>query len=201
MSRVRADTKEYHKNGIVACSTVTVDGFLRFLVQVRTYIDQSGNEKWFLSFPRRKQGGQWEDILRMDEELKEEITREVLGSLKEKVASEFHFPDIENVRMTLTNTGNIRTGKMIVRAVATVEIAGIAIKGITVKETDKGMIVNMPQYQTASGEYRDAVYGCVKKAQDMIREAVLDEYEKMTEKNVPKFGTKEGGAQNGGSKD
>lgn len=193
MGRVCADTKEYHKNGIVACSTVTVDGFLRFLVQIRTYIDQSGNEKWFLSFPRRKQGGQWEDILRMDEELKKEITREVLRSLKEKVASELHLPDIENVRMTLTNTGNIRIGKMIVRAVATVEIAGITIKGITVKETDKGMIVNMPQYQTESGAYRDAVYGCVKKAQDMIREAVMDEYQKMTRKNVSKSGTEEGG--------
>lgn len=174
MGRVQADVQEYNKNGIIASAAVTIDHTIRFGVKIRTHRDGDGKEQWFLSYPRRKNGEGWEDVVIPDDSLREEISKCILSEYKNK-----YFPEpqeAEVVCITRINQEKPLSGGVVVRAMATVRAAGLTIKGISVKETEKGLFVNMPQYQTASGEFRDAVYGCTKEARKKIEQTVLAAY-------------------------
>ena len=60
--------------------------------------------------------------------------------------------------------------------VATVSVCGLTIRGITVKEGEHGLFVNMPQYRTEDGKYKDLVYGTSRRMQQKIARAVLEAY-------------------------
>lgn len=174
MGRVQADVQEYNKNGIVASAEVTIDHAIRFVVNIRTHKDENGKEQWFLSYPRRRSGEGWEDAVIPDEDLREEILKCILSEYKDKYLLEPEEPEV--VCITRINQKKPLNGRMIVRGMATVRAAGLTIKGITVKETEKGLFINMPQYQTRAGAFRDAVYGCTKETRKKIEQAVLDAY-------------------------
>lgn len=174
MGRVQADVHEYNKNGIIAVATVTIDHAIRFVVKIRTHKDGSGEEHWFLSYPRRKRGEGWEDAVIPDENLRKDILECVLKEYRDK-----YFPEPEEaevVSITRINQEQPLDGGVVVRGMATVRIAGLTIKGLGIKETEKGLFVNMPQYQTDSGKFKDVVYGCTKEARQKIKQAVLDAY-------------------------
>lgn len=72
--------------------------------------------------------------------------------------------------------------------VASIQVLGLTIHGITIKQGQKGYFINMPQYKKADG-YHDVIYATGKVMQEKIAEAVLKEYKKTI--NVPNFGTKQ----------
>ncbi len=177
--RIRVELREYNRNGIEAIATVTVDGSIRFLVNIRSYQDQDTKEqKYFFAYPRRKQGEEWQNVLRLEEELRKEVETAIGEALKEEVLNELHLPDITGVTVIPVNQRKERQGNMIIRGIADVQFAGITIKGITIKETQQGYLVNMPQYQNAEGQFRDMVYSTSSQLRRKIRDEILEEYER-----------------------
>ncbi len=164
------------EEGTWAFGTVTVDGCLRFQVQIRSYVDpKQGERKSFLSFPRRKSGGTWEDAVHPDKGLLEEIRRAVGESLKKEIRKELHLPEVEDVQVSTLPPGRGRAC-----ALATVRICGLTVRGISIKEGEKGFFINMPQYRRDDGTYGDMVYGTCKAMQEKIERAVLESYSRKT---------------------
>ena len=179
-------------DGVLAYGFVTVDKLIRFPVQMRKYRDQNNEEKSFLSFPRRqtKEGG-WEDVVHPDPEMRAAITEAVGEAIKEKVAKDIYMPEIDSVEVTPLKRPASH-GSVYICGVATVRVGGLTIKGITVKQGEKGLFCSMPQYRSLDGQYHDIVYGTTKAMQDEISEAVLGRYKEigldhgknLTEKSV-----------------
>ena len=61
--------------------------------------------------------------------------------------------------------------------IATVEVCGLTIKGVTVKQGQDGLFCNLPQYYSEKDGYRDVIRPTSKRIREAITEAVLQEYE------------------------
>lgn len=182
--KLDAQAKICGSGGIGAVAEVTLDGCIRFGVMLRSSIDEeTKKEKAFLSYPRRLRKGEWQDVLLADEVLKQHITTAVGNAIKEEVTEE-RLPPVTKVTLIPINQGKLLTGNMIVRGMADVEIGDLTIRGVSLKETVKGYLVNMPQYRTDSGEYRNMVDIISGSMMQRIKEAVLSEYAARTGQEV-----------------
>ncbi|MFV0362581.1 MAG: septation protein SpoVG family protein [Suipraeoptans sp.] len=164
------------KENEVAFGTVTVDNCIKFPVQVREYMDKETTEKkWFLSYPRKTNGeGEYEDVVYPSSVvLRQEIYEAVMITLKYDITKDVCLPDVEKVHMTVLNHEQSHT-----KALATITINGLVLKGISVVEGSKGLFVKMPQFMKSDGEYKDIVYGTSKAMQDKITTNVLQTYDK-----------------------
>jgi len=82
-------------------------------------------------------------------------------------------------------------------AFASVTVADlVAISGVRVVDSEKGLFVSMPQAKDAQGEYRDIAFPVMKGLRQEISKAVLDAYaaekEKVQEKPSVKDQMKDG---------
>ncbi len=178
--RIRIPKEE--KSGVFVYAVVTVDDFIRFQVRGQKYPDrETGEEKSFYAYPSQKRGEDWQNVVLADEELKKQIQEAIGEKIKETVLkSSFDYLEkITNVSVNPVNQEKELTDKVIVRAMADVEISGLTIKGITLKESEKGFFINMPQYQDGTGAYSDLVYGVTAESQKALKEAVLTEYQRV----------------------
>lgn len=170
-----------NQGDVMAFGTVTIAGAIRFMVQMRKYITDRGEEKIFLRYPQRKTGDEWQDVIRPCRELKDEIQKNVVESIKRELVRDFRLPEIEDVRVeTVEDAGNVQKKSVVTCGMASVLVSGLWIDGITIKRGTKGLFINMPQYRQPNGIYRDLIYAVTKKMQQDISDAVIGIYKEIT---------------------
>lgn len=163
---------------VVAYGTVTVDACIRFPLRIRKYVDKGdGKEKSFVSFPRRKTWDGWEDAVRPEPERREQIVNAAWEAVKRDFSRDLNLPEVEAVDVTPLPDPYEGEARARIVGVATVSVCGLTIRGITVKEGEHGLFVNMPQYRTEDGKYKDLVYGTSRRMQLKIARAVTEAYE------------------------
>ena len=121
--------------------------------------------------------------------IKEEIEKAVGEKIKEEMRKEFVSSRDRNTSISPIVPRYPPNAKAYICGVASVQLLGLTINGITIKKGQRGYFINMPQYKSSDG-YHDVIYAIGKAMQKKISECVLQEYQKIM--GVPNFGT-EGG--------
>lgn len=177
-----------YDSDVWAYGMVTLENIIRFPVQLRKFKNKdTGEETSFLSYPRKERCGKWESILVPDKKLREEIEKAVGEKIKEEMKKDFYLPEIEILSISPIVPRYPPNAKAYICGVASIQVLGLTIHGITIKQGQKGYFINMPQYEK-EGRYHDVVYATGKPLQEKIAETVIKEYKKII--NVPNFGTK-----------
>lgn len=167
--------KQEQENGVWAYGEVTVDQLLTFQVRVLTCTKENGEKTSFVTYPRRQRNGKWEDLVRPDKELREAVTKAVHQAIQNEITKDLHLPEVTVLHMTKLP---VRKDQAVpILAVATVEVLGLTVSGITVKQGKDGLFCNMPQYYSEKKGYRDVVHGTTKRMQEAVFEKVLATYE------------------------
>lgn len=167
--------KQEHEDGVWAYGEVTVDQLMTFQVRVLTCTKENGEKSSFVTYPRRQRNGKWEDLVRPDKELREAVTKAVHQAIQNEITKDLHLPEVTVLHMTKLP---VRKDQAVpILAVATVEVLGLTVSGITVKQGKDGLFCNMPQYYSEKKGYRDVVHGTTKRMQEAVFEKVLATYE------------------------
>lgn len=160
----------------VASGWVEIENCIKFPIRVRKYKNEEGEEKMFVTYPQRKNGAKYEGIIYPhDRAVRKEIEARVLEEVGNEVVKDINLPSVEAVRVSLVKQMQMKEAAVKLRGVATLKIAGMTINGITIKEGQKGLFVQMPQYKSG-GEYKDTVYGTNAGIHALIKEEVLKAY-------------------------
>lgn len=171
--------KQEQEDGVWAYGEVTVNQLLTFQVRVLTCTKANGEKSSFVTYPRRQRNGKWEDLVRPEKELREAVTKAVHQAIQNEITKDLHLPEIKVLHLTKLPVRKDQTVPIL--AVATVEMLGLTVSGITVKQGRDGLFCNMPQYYSEKKGYRDVVHGTTKRMQQAVFETVLAAYE-MAEK-------------------
>ena len=100
--------------------------------------------------------------------------------MKVEVVKDLHLPEIEEVIVTpICPYKSKQNAKAVICGLATIKVCGLTIKGITVKQGEKGLFINMPQCLTGNQKYKDIVYATTRAMQDKITQSVLDTYQEV----------------------
>lgn len=167
--------KQEQEDGVWAYGEVTVDQLMTFQVRVLTCTKENGEKTSFVTYPRRQRNGKWEDLVRPDKELREAVTKAVHQAIQNEITKDLHLPEVTVLHMTKLP---VRKDQAVpILAVATVEVLGLTVSGITVKQGKDGLFCNMPQYYSEKKGYRDVVHGTTKRMQEAVFEKVLATYE------------------------
>lgn len=167
--------KQEQEDGVWAYGEVTVDQLMTFQVRVLTCTKENGEKSSFVTYPRRQRNGKWEDLVRLDKELREAVTKAVHQAIQNEITKDLHLPEVTVLHMTKLP---VRKDQAVpILAVATVEVLGLTVSGITVKQGKDGLFCNMPQYYSEKKGYRDVVHGTTKRMQEAVFEKVLATYE------------------------
>ena len=167
--------KQEQEDGVWAYGEVTVDQLMTFQVRVLTCTKENGEKTSFVTYPRRQRNGKWEDLVRPDKELREAVTKAVHQAIQNEITKDLHLPEVTVLRVTKLPVKKDQTVPIL--AVATVEVLGLTVSGITVKQGKDGLFCNMPQYYSEKKGYRDVVHGTTKRMQEAVFEKVLATYE------------------------
>lgn len=167
--------KQEQEDGVWAYGEVTVDQLMTFQVRVLTCTKENGEKSSFVTYPRRQRNGKWEDLVRPDKELREAVTKAVHQAIQNEITKDLHLPEVTVLHMTKLP---VRKDQAVpILAVATVEVLGLTVSGITVKQGKDGLFCNMPQYYSEKKGYRDVVHGTTKRMQEAVFEKVFATYE------------------------
>lgn len=167
--------KQEQEDGVWAYGEVTVDQLMTFQVRVLTCTKENGEKSSFVTYPRRQRNGKWEDLVRPDKELREAVTKAVHQAIQNEITKDLHLPEVTVLHMTKLP---VRKDQAVpILAVATVEVLGLTVSGITVKQGKDGLFCNMPRYYSEKKGYRDVVHGTTKRMQEAVFEKVLATYE------------------------
>ena len=167
--------KQEQEDGVWAYGEVTVDQLMTFQVRVLTCTKENGEKSSFVTYPRRQRNGKWDDLVRPDKELREAVTKAVHQAIQNEITKDLHLPEVTVLHMTKLP---VRKDQAVpILAVATVEVLGLTVSGITVKQGKDGLFCNMPQYYSEKKGYRDVVHGTTKRMQEAVFEKVLATYE------------------------
>lgn len=167
--------KQEQEDGVWAYGELTVDQLMTFQVRVLTCTKENGEKSSFVTYPRRQRNGKWEDLVRPDKELREAVTKAVHQAIQNEITKDLHLPEVTVLHMTKLP---VRKDQAVpILAVATVEVLGLTVSGITVKQGKDGLFCNMPQYYSEKKGYRDVVHGTTKRMQEAVFEKVLATYE------------------------
>ncbi|RGC75431.1 hypothetical protein DW667_06415 [Coprococcus sp. AM25-15LB] len=166
--------KQEQEDGVWAYGEVTVDQLMTFQVRVLTCTKENGEKTSFVTYPRRQRNGKWEDLVRPDKELREAVTKAVHQAIQNEITKDLHLPEVTVLHMTKLPVRKDQTVPIL--AVATVEVLGLTVSGITVKQGKDGLFCNMPQYYSEKKGYRDVVHGTTKRMQEAVFEKVLATY-------------------------
>ena len=167
--------KQEQEDGVWAYGEVTVDQLMTFQVRVLTCTKENGEKSSFVTYPRRQRNGKWEDLVRPDKELREAVTKAVHQAIQNEITKDLYLPEVTVLHMTKLPVKKDQTVPIL--AVATVEVLGLTVSGITVKQGKDGLFCNMPQYYSEKKGYRDVVHGTTKRMQEAVFEKVLATYE------------------------
>mgnify|MGYP000282026079 CR=1 FL=1 len=154
---------------------VTVERLFTFQVRVLKHRKENGEEVSFVSFPRRKVQGRWEDAVHPSQELRERIAEVVNQEIRKEIIKDLELPEIVVQSMSLFPVQPKKTVSIV--GIATVEVCGLTIKGVTVKQGQDGLFCNLPQYYSEKEGYRDVIRPTSKRIREAISETVLQEYQ------------------------
>ena len=134
----------------------------------------AGIKEAFVSFPRRKQGERWEDLVIVEDSLRNQITEAVREAIQMEITKDLYLPTIEVVHLQVFPQGK----KPHLVGEATIRVLGVTVKGILLKQGKYGMFCQMPQYYSEKKGYQDVIYSPSKRLRDAIFQAVLETYQK-----------------------
>ncbi len=137
--------------------------------------EREWEEVSFVSFPRRKVQGRWEDVVHPSQELRERIAEVVNQEIRKEIIKDLELPEIVVQSMSLFPVQPKKTVSIV--GIATVEVCGLTIKGVTVKQGQDGLFCNLPQYYSEKEGYRDVIRPTSKRIREAISETVLQEYQ------------------------
>lgn len=179
---IEADIHLPQEGDVWAFGMVTVDQCIKFPVQVRKYRDKENEEeKSFISYPRREGKNGWEDVVHPSPDMRERITCAVGEAIRRELMKDLHLPEPNLVEVTPVDTARYpQNMKAKICGMATIQICDLTIKGLTIKQGERGLFVNMPQYKNGDGTYKDVAYATSKAMKEKIEKAVLDTYAKKT---------------------
>ena len=75
--------------------TITLDQLLTFQIRILTCEKGAGIKEAFVSFPRRKQGERWEDLVIVEDSLRNQITEAVREAIQMEITKDLYLPKIE----------------------------------------------------------------------------------------------------------
>ena len=75
--------------------TITLDQLLTFQIRILTCEKGAGIKEAFVSFPRRKQGERWEDLVIVEDSLRNQITEAVREAIRMEITKDLYLPKIE----------------------------------------------------------------------------------------------------------
>lgn len=185
--KVNEDVITGKKEGTECASGwVELEDAIKFPIRLMKYHSKEENkDKIFVSYPNKKGTNGYDNILYpVDPDVREEIQTAIFDELHKQILKGVNHPDIEEVKVTPFKEEK-KAGNVLVKGVASIKTCGIMINGILIKESSKGLFVQMPQHRAANGEFHDTVYGTNPMMQSIIKNAVLDEYNNII-KNPPK---------------
>lgn len=187
--KIQVEIHLSYESEVLAYGMITLEDLIRFPIQLRKYKNkETGKDLSFVSYPRRERNGKWENVLVPDSILRKEVEKAVGEKIKEEIGKDFYLPEIEVLSICPITPRYPPDARAYICGVASIQVLGLTIHGITIKQGQKGYFINMPQYKKADG-YHDVIYATGKVMQEKIAEAVLKEYKKTI--NVPNFGTKQ----------
>ena len=187
--KIQVEIHLSYESEVLAYGMITLEDLIRFPIQLRKYKNkETGKDLSFVSYPRRERNGKWENVLVPDSILRKEVEKAVGEKIKEEIGKDFYLPEIEVLSICPITPSHPPDARAYICGVASIQVLGLTIHGITIKQGQKGYFINMPQYKKADG-YHDVIYATGKVMQEKIAEAVLKEYKKTI--NVPNFGTKQ----------
>ena len=129
----------------------------------------------FCQLSQAKVQGRWEDAVHPSQELRERIAEVVNQEIRKEIIKDLELPEIVVQSMSLFPVQPKKTVSIV--GIATVEVCGLTIKGVTVKQGQDGLFCNLPQYYSEKDGYRDVIRPTSKRIREAITEAVLQEYE------------------------
>lgn len=156
---------------------------IKFPVKVMKYTDKNdGNLKMFVSYPQKKNGDKYNDIIiPASKEIKAEVQNAVLKEMSSMLSKEHILTEnVTDVKVNFLKEP-IRTGGITINAMASITLCGFIINGVQIKESERGLFVQMPQHKVGNS-YHDTVYGTNKLIQQEIRNKVLEAYNNLLEK-------------------
>ena len=187
--KIQVEIHLSYESEVLAYGMITLEDLIRFPIQLRKYKNkETGKALSFVSYPRRERNGKWENDLVPDSTLRKGIEKAVGEKIKEEIGKEFYLPEIEVLSICPITPRHPPDARAYICGVASIQVLGLTIHGITIKQGQKGYFINMPQYKKADG-YHDVIYATGKALQEKIEETVLKEYKKTI--SVPNFGTKQ----------
>ena len=75
--------------------TITLDQLLTFQIRILTCEKGAGIKEAFVSFPRRKQGERWEDLVIVEDSLRNQITEAVREAIQMEITKDCIFPQLK----------------------------------------------------------------------------------------------------------
>lgn len=158
----------------LATGYVEVNSAFKFPVSVLKKKDDS---QMYVKYPdiQDDSGNSKNVVFPVDKELRESLNLAILAELKNNFLKGLDNPEIDSVRVTVLQD-ELKNGTVAIKGYASIMISGFAINGIVIKETSKGLFVQMPQMKDGAGKYQDIVYGTNALMQSQIKEAVLKKY-------------------------
>lgn len=167
------------KSTRVASGWVEINHAFRFAVQVLANRDN----KMFVKYPARKTAdGTYSNVVfPNDKEIRGQIDERVIAEVHKEIAAEYEYDSqkITDVDVTVLPEEKMY-GNMSIKGYASLEIEGIRINGLAIKESASGLFVQMPQYRDADGQYHDQFYGLHNGIRNAINRSVLDAYNTKT---------------------
>ena len=85
--------------------TITLDQLLTFQIRILTCEKGAGIKEAFVSFPRRKQGERWEDLVIVEDSLRNQITEAVREAIQMEITKDLYLPPIEVVHLQVFPKG------------------------------------------------------------------------------------------------
>ena len=153
--------------------TITLDQLLTFQIRILTCEKGAGIKEAFVSFPRRKQGERWEDLVIVEDSLRNQITEAVREAIRMEITKDLYLPTIEVLHLQVFPQGK----KTPLVGEATIRVLGVTVKGILLKRGKYGVFCHMPQYYSEKKGYQDVIYSPSKRLRDAIFQAVLETYQ------------------------
>ena len=134
--------------------TITLDRLLTFQIRILTCEKGAGIKEAFVSFPRRKQGERWEDLVIVEDSLRNQITEAVREVIQMEITKDLYLPPIKVVHLQIFPKGK----KKFLVGEATIRVLGVTVKGILLKQGKYGVFCQMPQYYSEKKGYQNAIY-------------------------------------------
>lgn len=185
------ENPDTYKGSCIGSGWVEMDAAIKFPVYIMRTTD---NTRMFIKYPQVKtEDGYLDVIYPLNKETREELNTEILKEFRKLVTKGFDNPEISDVKITIPKQ-DMQYGKITIRGYASIRVEDFIIKNIAIKESERGLFVQMPQYKDQNGEYHDLVYGTNDFMQIRIKNEVLAAYEeerKLREKALHKTKGKE----------